>query len=90
MADLTETQIENLITLAYNALVTAMTTPKPNYQVGDRTVSYADYIEMLNGQLNSYREMKTVIPAESAPIAIDNEISATGSDNTQYEGDSDE
>lgn len=86
MADLTTTQIDELIELARSALVTALTNPKPNYTIGEMTIDYADYIKMLREQLSSLREIKSESASENVRN-FDSDITNTGEDNTEYEGD---
>lgn len=88
MADLTASQIDAQITLCNTALTTALTDPKPNYRIGERTVDYADYIKMLGEQLQSWRKMKASIPSE-AVRDFDSDITDQGEDLTEYQGDSD-
>ena len=84
---LTSTQLDTLIELARAALQAALTSPKPNYKLGERTVNYGDYLKMLRENLNGLSAMQSDIPAESIN-SFDSDISDTGTDNTEYEGES--
>jgi len=85
---LTSTQIDDLIELTRVALSAALSDPKPNYSIGNKTVNYADYIKMLNEQLNAYSQMQANIPSEQIRT-YDYDVTSTGDDNTQLEGDND-
>ncbi len=87
MADLTAANIDAQITLINDALTAALQNPKPNYKIGGREVNFADYIKTLNEQLSGLRKTKASIPSESVRD-FDSDITDTGEDNTQYEGDS--
>ena len=87
MADLTAAQIDSLIESTRSALATALADPRPNYAIGDRRVDYASYIKILREQLTAFRAMKADIPAESLRD-FDYDITDTGEDNTEYEGES--
>ena len=87
---LTYDQIQAQIELANTALTEALTNAKPNYSMGGRSVSRADYIKTLQETISNLTQMQADNPSESVPTAIDNEITVTGSDNTQYEGDNDD
>jgi len=86
MADLTTTQIDNLVEACRSALQSALDSPKPNYTIGGRTVDFADYIKTLREQLGELRKMKAEVPAESVRD-FDSDITNTGEDNTELEGD---
>lgn len=89
MSDLTQAQINAQIALCNTALTNALTDPKPNYTVGSITVSHSQYMKDLRETLNDLRKMSASIPSEQVRD-FDSEITDEGSDNTQYEGDSDQ
>ncbi len=82
---LTNTQLDTLIESARLALQTALDSPKPNYSIGSRTVSFADYIKILREQLMELVGMQASIPSEQIRD-FDTEITDQGEDNTELEG----
>jgi len=84
---LTTAQLDTLIESARVALQSALDNPKPNYGIGARTVSFADYINTLQENLTKLVELQSSSPSEIVRD-FDSEITAVGTDNTEYEGDS--
>jgi hypothetical protein len=83
---LSSSQLDTLIESARAALQSALDSPKPNYTIGSKTVSFADYIKTLREQLDGLIAMQADIPSENIRD-YDSDITDTGEDNTQYEGD---
>lgn len=83
---LTTLQLDSLIESARVALQAALNDPKPNYSIGSRSVSFGDYIKSLTENLNNLMGMQADIPSEQIRV-FDSDITDTGSDNTEYEGD---
>lgn len=88
MADLTAAQIDTLIENCRSALNSALSDPKPDYTIGGRNVNFASYIKTLREQLSALREMKAEIPSESVRD-YDYDVTDTGEDLTEYEGNND-
>lgn len=83
---LTSAQLDTLIESARAALQSALDDPKPNYTIGNRNVSFADYINSLRENLENLVGMQANIPSEQVRV-FDSDITYTGEDNTQLEGD---
>ena len=64
MADLTQAQVEAMITAINAQLLTLVSDPKPNYSEGEFSVSWGDVQRILLEQLKYYREMLQSFPAE--------------------------
>lgn len=83
---LSSAELDTLIESARSALATALASPKPNYSIGGKRVDYADYIKTLREQLRELVAMQADIPSEQVR-AFDSDITDTGEDNTEEEGD---
>lgn len=55
---MTTTEIDSLITLLKTSYQAAITTPKPDYQVGEIKVNWAQYTQALLNQITQLEKMK--------------------------------
>jgi len=83
---LSSAQLDALIESARAALQTALDTPKTSYMMGGKAVNHFEYINSLRQQLENLVAMQAAMPSESIR-AFDSDITDTGEDNTQEEGD---
>lgn len=55
---MTTTEIDSLITLLKTSYQAAITTPKPDYQIGEMKVNWAQYTQSLLNQITQLEKMK--------------------------------
>lgn len=58
---MTSTEIDGLITLLKTNYQTAISSPKPDYQIGEMKVSWAQYTQSLLNQIGQLERLKNEI-----------------------------